>query len=715
MRAGWAALLALMGIGVVVPARAPLAIVQGGGRTAIRTPGPLEEVPPWGYSATPRDGELRGVWFHFYSVQDWDAIMRRLRDHGFNAIFARMGRGGNVTYPSDYLPRDAWAEKANTDEMCRAIEAAHRYGIQFHAWRVNFHVRSAPRSWYERLAAEDRLVRDPQGNQTFWANPGDPRNTELEFNVMLEMVRKYDVDGIHFDYIRYPDDPHYDFDYGPVSRREFEKSRGQAVANWPENVISGPLKTAYEDWERQNINHLVQRVYTATKRLKPWVQVSAAVWRNHRRYRAAVKQDWPLWVEQGWLDFVVPMDYTPDPETFTAAVEAQVALTRGRIPLLAGIGSYLQPSAQGVVRQVEIAREQGAAGFVLFAYNDARIDETLAALHAGATRRPTRPTILGPKATWRANGVLERKDTPLLARAGKPFALNVRLRLESDRPARVCRISGQLLLEDPAGRCLSVLGKVARGGARVRIVAPMGRFRPAIRGTAAYEDGKQAPVALLGPLMAGISADEWMARRAQDVPPKIQGPGRRVGVYADGLGAPALLQTLRAVPGINAFPIYRLRAEHLRVAQALILPQLEDVADLTPAAARALRQFVEKGGTLILTHDAVGARWHPRLFPEVGVGTGVRTRGALKAESTSLPGLPAGADFEYAFLDHIAIHPAGRAEVLVREDRAEGQPVVVRGRVGQGTVVLNGTLPGYGSVPMTEGEKALLLALVGQG
>jgi hypothetical protein len=194
------------------------------------------------YRMTPSpEVELRGAWIHTYGPTDWDVVMAKLARHGFNSIFVRVGRGGNVIYPSALLPRDAWAERAGGDEMKRAIEAAHRHGIAFHAWRVNFHMGSAPRDYYDRMAAEDRLVRGPDGEQQRWANPADPRNAELEFQAMVEIAQNYAVDGIHFDYIRYPDEPGFDYDYGPVSRREFEKTRGRPVANWPRDVLSGAL------------------------------------------------------------------------------------------------------------------------------------------------------------------------------------------------------------------------------------------------------------------------------------------------------------------------------------------------------------------------------------------------------------------------------------------------------------------------------------------
>lgn len=660
----------------------------------------------------PRDGEIRAVWHHFYAPQDWETIMRQLRDHGFNAIFARMGRGGNVTYPSDFIPRDPWADAIDADEMRRAIAAARKYGIQFHAWRVNFHMGSAPRAFYDRMAAEDRLVRDPQGNPSFWLNPGDPRNLEHEFQAMLEMVRKYDVDGIHFDYIRYPDDPHYEFDYGPVSRREFERHLGRPVTRWPEDVISGSLKQAYEDWERENINRLVERVSRETKRLKPWVQVSAAVWRNHRRYRAVIKQDWPLWIERGWLDFVVPMDYTPEMDTLAATVESQVAVTRGKIPLLVGIGTWLQPTADDVVRQVEIAREQGAAGFVLFAYSEERMGEILHALHAGATSRPTVPAILGPRAEWSVPGAIVRKDAPLFVRADRPITVRARLELTSDRPERVRRIEGEVTLEDWDGRRLARLGRTNGSHLTVRFAAPAGPFRVVIRGLREYADGEERPLLLFGPTLTGVSATEWEALRAQDRPPRFAGEGRRVGIFWEGLGAANLREALAPAPGTAAAPLYRLAPDHLAACEVVILPQLVDVAELSPPAVSALRNFVERGGTLLLTHDAVGARWHPRLFPEVGTAGPLVNPTPMVVTTPDLPGMPAGTTFTYGFTDHFVIRAAPESEVLVREARANGQPVVVRGRIGRGIVILVGMLPGYGARPMTEGEVQLLRALV---
>ena len=90
--------------------------------------------------------------------------MAQAKAGGLNAAFVRVGRGGNTLYPNPLLPLDAWAKEAGSDELQRAIDAARKHGLAFHAWRVVYHLAPPPR-YQERMANEDRLVRDPEGAQ----------------------------------------------------------------------------------------------------------------------------------------------------------------------------------------------------------------------------------------------------------------------------------------------------------------------------------------------------------------------------------------------------------------------------------------------------------------------------------------------------------------------------------------------------------------------
>ena len=73
-----------------------------------------------------RTEELRGVWIPTDSPRDWDALMKKLKDHGLNAAFVRVAQGGKAIYPSEIVPQDQWAADTGEDELAKAIEGATR-------------------------------------------------------------------------------------------------------------------------------------------------------------------------------------------------------------------------------------------------------------------------------------------------------------------------------------------------------------------------------------------------------------------------------------------------------------------------------------------------------------------------------------------------------------------------------------------------------------
>ena len=646
--------------------------------------------------------EIRGAWIHNYGPFDWETAMKELADAGFNTVFVRVARGANAIYPSQYLPGDDWVTE---DEFQKALDAAHRHGLEFHAWKVCFFAGGAAlqkgiaKTFYDELAAQDRLARDPEGKQAPFLNPADPRNQQLELDVLREMTEKYDVDGIHLDYIRYPENPHYDFDYSDVSRREFEKHIGQAVVNWPQDVFSGALKWRYENWERTRIDIVVQRAYQQTKQLKPRVQVSAAVWRANNTNRAAIKQDWTRWVKSGWLDFVVPMDYSKDDARFRSDLQEQIPHTTGHAFFAAGIGNYQHDAPEQTLRQIEIARAEGADGYVLFDYKPQVYAGLLAALknQPRATALPFRV----PKVEWKVGQGLERKDAPPAYGAGTVLGVRAKAAELQNLQAQLHSLDGQ-----PALR-LSEATVHANNEWGWRFALPTGRWRFLL---SARDPQTGKDVTVRGPLFEGLPAGKIAELRANLQPPVVRGRGKRVAIYAGGLAESGLVRALPRTLGVRAYHIHQLKPDHLREAKVLLLPQLRDVSQFTPDAVLALRDWVAAGGVLLLTHDAVGFRWHARAFPEIGQGIALsKTRDVEVVENTF--GLSLG-KWQHEYPDHVIIEPGKNGSVLARNQ--EGQAVLVGGNFGKGKVFLYGALLGYapgGSLAV--GETQLLLELVG--
>ncbi|MCS7191953.1 MAG: family 10 glycosylhydrolase [Armatimonadetes bacterium] len=632
-------------------------------------------------SLEPRDGEIRGVWLHTYAPTDWETVMKTIKEANLNCLFFRAGRGGNVVYRSQFLPRDQWAEQADLDELQNAVEAAKRYGIELHAWRVNHHFGTAPDWLKEQMAKEGRLVRDPEGRQALWLNPGDPRNQEHEFKAMMEMLN-YPVAGVQFDYIRYPETPHYNFDYSEISRREFEKETGINLTDFPRQVLFGPLKIRYDDWQRENVTKLVRRVYNAIKKARPEVAVSAAVWQRHRYYYALIKQDWMLWVREGILDFVCPMDYTAENDVFYERVNEQVLEVNGQLPIAIGIGAYLHTDEWQFIEQVKIARDLGADGFVIFSYNIAPLKDFLSVLTLGATSKPTYPAYRSPKITFGLSGGFRLKDLPIVYRAGEKvrFHLSVSPGLLPANSLKEVRL--KLQWERHEGFAEQVITETTLSGDRVKRGAiiigeasvPKGKVRLVACGHIVYIENSTKPFIRRGPFVKGVNATKFQNLVQSLLPPKTTKRTRKpiIGVVAEGWGSDMFVKILKS-EGFTAFPLQFLEPEYWEAADILVVPSLHDLRELTYQRALALRDWVAKGGDVLLLSEACGFRAHPNLFPEIAIALRERTVKEFSIDQK-----------KFKFETRVLILQPQSGKVI---GMANGDAIAVTGKLGKGRVV----------------------------
>lgn len=336
-----------------------------------------------------RKEKFRAVWCHSaFGVPGWtwDEATKWLADHGFTAVVPNMLWGGLAYYPSDVLPvAEEVKEKGDQIEQCLA--AARKHGIQVHVWKVNWNLSRAPEWFVEKLRKEGRLQADREGNEIRWLCPSHPENFKLELESMLEIVRKYKVDGIHFDYIRYP---HGDACYCQGCRERFEKAKGVKIERWPQDVIEGPYAEEFADWRRAQITRLVREVSRRAREINPKVKISAAVFRDYPKCRDTVGQDWKAWIEAGYLDFVCPMNYTDSDDHFANLVKSQVQIVGGKIPLHPGVGASAPGlEAEQVAMQIHLARRLGADGFIIFNYDLHVAQDILPALRKGVTADPS--------------------------------------------------------------------------------------------------------------------------------------------------------------------------------------------------------------------------------------------------------------------------------------------------------------------------------------
>jgi len=340
----------------------------------------------------PLKGEHRAFWCHdAFGLRgvSWDQAIKNLADNGFTAILPNMLWGGVAFYKSDVLPV-APEVKERGDQIALCVAACKKYGLECHVWKVNYNMGwRAPREFMARMKAEGRTQVEygGKGNDR-WLCPSHPANQKLEIESMVEVARKYDVAGVHFDYIRYPGRG-YCFCKG--CRQRFEKSIGAKVANWPADVRRGSvdLRRKWLDFRRRQITTVVAEVAERVRKIKPGVKISAAVFRNWPADRDAIGQDWKLWCDRGYLDFVCPMDYTPRSGQFDSFVTQQLPWT-GKVPCYPGIGLSTWPDKTDIcklIEQIKITRRHRTGGFTIFNYGSIEARHIVPQCGKGITRK----------------------------------------------------------------------------------------------------------------------------------------------------------------------------------------------------------------------------------------------------------------------------------------------------------------------------------------
>ena len=528
-------------------------------------------------AAQSRRGELRGAWMSEGYDRDWPAIMQSLHDNGFNAFFPCFSIGNMALYPSRVLApapargptpaRGATPARDDTprgdpdrDELAEAAAAARANGIELHVWRINWALWQTPKELLDQFEAEGRLQRNSKGElaranpdiKVDWLCPSHPENRTLEKEAMLELVRDYDVAGIHFDYMRFPGG---DYCFCDGCKERFQQQSGATVTTWPDDVMGdGALAGKWRQWRRDLMTSLVEEIADAAHAIKPDVSVSLAAWDDIEDGREEYGQDWIAWSRDGLLDFVCPMDYTRDTEHLTDHLTEQLSLTRSAIPLYAGLGGFRLKSSVDLIEQIEAARAAGADGFVIFSYRNRKLVPWLPDLRATVTAADPAPMPHGhPPASFafsgeavappaEANRVMagarleaeialgwepptlpEDDSAAAAAQAGAMLerALDVRDPVGSydSRPGLAAslgdeeRLTGRVVVESPQGAARLLLGPFDTAYQFSRTLgfpAPEGAFRIAIYGTLKTPTGARDFV-VRSPLLVGVSKDDLQA------------------------------------------------------------------------------------------------------------------------------------------------------------------------------------------------------------
>lgn len=322
------------------------------------------------------------------SPQSIDSLVERAAEAGANGLLVQVVGRGEAYYASSVLPPAPY--RTGFDPLAYTISRARPMGMEVHAWVNAFlvwsdddppedssHVWHSHPDWF-MTDRYGRSTRDYTRHECEAAgivgatlSPAVPGVRSFLSSVVSEIATGYDVDGIHLDYIRYPNQA---FGYEPLAAGRFYLETGlDPMVIFRRSSGIEEVEDAWYSWRRDMVTSTVETVRSALRADAPGVLLSAAVMADPSEAASFYSCDWEYWLERGLVDFVCPMAYTTNR---SRALEL-AALVTWKYPekVVYGIGTYNQTVASAVTGARE-ALSRNAAGVSVFSLNSLSPDST---------------------------------------------------------------------------------------------------------------------------------------------------------------------------------------------------------------------------------------------------------------------------------------------------------------------------------------------------
>lgn len=295
--------------------------------TGPTVPTPTLPTPP-SLPGTKNGKAMKGAWISTVFNLDWpsvssagneskqkkefDSMLDKLKDVGFNAVFVQVRPSADSLYPSSLVPwskvlTGTQGKNPGYDPLEYMVNAAHARGMEFHAWFNPFRATtdastSALPSSHVAKAHPDWIV---NAGGKLYINPGIPEARQQIIDTVMEVVKGYDIDGVHLDDYFYP------------SNVTFDDDNTYKTYN-PKSIASK------DNWRRDNINEFVRQLGVQIHSAKPKVSYGISpfgVWRNIKNDSTgsdttagvtaydSMYADVRTWIKQGWIDYVAPQIY----------------------------------------------------------------------------------------------------------------------------------------------------------------------------------------------------------------------------------------------------------------------------------------------------------------------------------------------------------------------------------------------------------------------
>jgi uncharacterized lipoprotein YddW (UPF0748 family) len=336
--------------------------------------------------------EYRAFWVDMFhngakTPSQVDQLIKDVQASNSNSIFLQVRRRGDSFYLNSLEPStEDTSLQAGYDPLADLIQKAHSAvpKIQVHAWFAMMPIwnkASPPKDanhifnahGMNQESAENWLSKTYDGSYEngteYVIDPGHPEAVNFTRDVIMNVVRNYDVDGVQMDLVRYMGE---DWGYNDVSVKRYNKAFGKTD-------IPEPTDPQWKQWRKDQISNMVRKIYISVQAVKPSVTVSAATiawgdgpktiddWNKSLTMNSAL-QDWKGWLEEGSIDLAVPMNYFREYDDaqkiyYENWIEWQKN-NQGKRMIISGVGNYLNATPDSLT-QINKAQSQSATGMRL--------------------------------------------------------------------------------------------------------------------------------------------------------------------------------------------------------------------------------------------------------------------------------------------------------------------------------------------------------------
>lgn len=337
--------------------------------------------------------ELKGVWIRptYFEKKDIETVLDSMQNAGINNVFIETYYHGKTIFPSKTMEKYGFIKQYEDymgfDPLRVWISEAHKRNIKVHIWFQTFYVGNKPpethpqyilaqrpqwANYQKKNANSSTIAYSVSEHNGYFIDPANPEVQAFLYELLCEIVHRYQPDGINLDYIRYPQSlssnyQNYDMSnwgYTPYARTEFKEIYGVDPIDIKPN---DPLWSYWHYYRCSKVTNFVRKVSNLCRANK--VELTAVIFPNRTGALDTKLQDWKTWSINNFIDGFTPLFLTCDDKTAMSLMEEVLRNKSASTKLYAGLFvTFMNGSNADLIKQIHAARKYSLNGLILFDY-----------------------------------------------------------------------------------------------------------------------------------------------------------------------------------------------------------------------------------------------------------------------------------------------------------------------------------------------------------